>query len=196
MQNKNIPEISVVTTMYKSSPYLHEFYNRVLPVIKKHFRTYEIIFVDDGSPDDSVDKVKQLQEVDSNVVLVELSRNFGHHKAIMTGLKFTKGKYIYLLDCDLEEDPELLELFWNEMNNAIINEEELDVVYGKQERRKGGLLEKVSGQLFYKFINSLSDVKIEENLILARLMSRRYVNNLIMHRERNSLCWSLRSHWV
>jgi len=104
------PDISVITTMYRSEPYVEEFYRRVVKTIQKlGINSYEIVFVDDGSPDHSRGLALQLYARDPNVVVVDLSRNFGHHKAIMAGLSYTRGRRIFLLDCDLEEDPELLE---------------------------------------------------------------------------------------
>ena len=129
-------KLSIVTTLYKSSPYIDEFYVRISKEAQKITNDYEIIFVDDGSPDDSLLKVVALYERDSRVKVVELSRNFGHHKAIMTGLSCAKGDFVFLIDSDLEEAPELLGSFWNELQK----EDDLDVVYGVQEKRKGGVV--------------------------------------------------------
>jgi glycosyltransferase involved in cell wall biosynthesis len=92
--------LSIVTTMYKSSPYIDEFYTKITD-------DYEIIFVDDGSPDNSLQKAVELYEKDKKVKVIELSRNFGHHKSMMTGLSHAKGEFVFLIDSDLEEKPEL-----------------------------------------------------------------------------------------
>lgn len=173
-------KLSIVTTLYKSSPYIDEFYARISKEAQNITNDYEIIFVDDGSPDDSLLKAVALYERDSRVKVVELSRNFGHHKAIMTGLSCAKGDFVFLIDSDLEEAPELLGSFWNELQK----EDDLDVVYGVQEERKGGWFEKWSGAIFYSIFIYLSDMKIARNQIMARLMSRRYVSSLIAHRDR------------
>lgn len=112
-------KISVLTTLYHSSAYIHEFYNRSLASVKKTGLDYEFIFVNDGSPDDSTEKVLALTKSDPKVVLVDLSRNFGHAKAIMTGLQHCTGDFVYLIDCDLEEDPELFEPFWEKLQRYI-----------------------------------------------------------------------------
>lgn len=173
-------KLSVVTTLYKSSPYVNEFYERISIEARKITDDYEIIFVDDGSPDDSLQKTVALYEKDSKVKIIELSRNFGHHKAIMTGLAHTKGDYVFLIDIDLEEEPELLEVFWEELHNGPM----LDMVYGVQEKRKGGWFEKWSGELFYKFFNFLSDVMIPKNFLTVRLMTSTYVKSLVQYQER------------
>ena len=172
-------KLSIVTTLYKSSPYIDEFYSRISKEAQKITDDFEIIFVDDGSPDDSLQKAVALYEKDSKVKVIELSRNFGHHKAIMTGLSHAKGEFVFLIDSDLEEEPELLGKFWEE----LLKEKELDVVYGVQESRKGGWFEKWSGGLFWKLINFMSPIKIPSNMITARLMTYQYNKSLIEYKE-------------
>src|SRR5687767_14408132 len=103
--------ISVVTTLYHSASYLREFYNRVLPCLKDLADDYEIVFVNDGSPDNSLQVALELRQLDPRVVVIDLSRNFGHHPAMMTGLRHAKGDWIFLIDSDLEEAPELIRKF-------------------------------------------------------------------------------------
>jgi putative glycosyltransferase len=110
---------------------------------------------------------------------LELSRNFGHHKAMMTGLMYSTGDLVYLTDSDLEEPLELMSAFHETMRTSGA-----DVVYGVQEQRKGGWFEKLSGAVFWRLINALSTEQIPRNLITARLMTRAYVDSLIQHRDR------------
>jgi len=172
-------KLSIVTTLYKSSKYVDEFYERISKEAHKITNDYEIIFVDDGSPDDSLQKSVALYEKDLKVKVIELSRNFGHHKAIMTGLSHAKGEFVFLIDSDLEEEPELLEHFWKELHK----DKNTDVVYGVQESRKGDWFEKLSGVFFWKLINFLSPVKIPINMITARLMTSKYTQSLISYKE-------------
>lgn len=173
-------KLSIVTTLYKSSPYIDEFYVRVSKEAQKITEDYEIVFVDDGSPDDSLQKAIALHVEDSKVKVIELSRNFGHHKAIMTGLSHASGEFVFLIDSDLEEEPELLEKFWEELHK----DSDTDVIYGVQESRKGGWFEKLTGGLFWKFINFMSTVDIPYNLITSRLMTKKYNNSLLQYQER------------
>ncbi|CAN5633133.1 glycosyltransferase family 2 protein [soil metagenome] len=172
-------KVSVVTTMYHSRSYLVEFYDRAVSALKQLNLAYEFIFVNDGSPDDSMEVILELQKRDKNVVLIELSRNFGHHKAIMSGLRETTGDLVYLIDCDLEEEPELLIPFYSRMN-----EKDADVVYGVQEQRKGKLRERFFGMVFYKIFNHFAEQPIPANIIMARLMRRTYVNELLRFDEK------------
>jgi putative glycosyltransferase len=172
-------KLSVVTTLYKSSLYVDEFYARITAEAKKITDDYEIIFIDDGSPDDSLKKCIDLHKKDKRVKVIELSRNFGHHKAIMTGLSHTEGEFVFLIDVDLEEEPELLGKFWEKLQSS----NNLDVVYGVQEKRKGGLFEKWSGDMFYTLFNAISGVNVPRNLITCRLATKKYNDALILHKE-------------
>ncbi|MCR8635987.1 glycosyltransferase family 2 protein [Paenibacillus radicis (ex Xue et al. 2023)] len=173
-------KLSIVTTLYRSSPYINEFYERISAVVKKLTEEYEIIFVNDGSPDNSLELSIELHKKDNKVKVINLSKNFGHHKAIMTGLKYSKGDLVFLIDSDLEEDPELLEKFWVEMTNNS----SADVIYGVQESRRGDFVEKITGNLFYKIYNLLSSEKVVENSAMSRLMRKSYVKALVSHQER------------
>jgi len=175
-----MPKFSIVTSLYYAAPYLQELYDRTLVEIKKHTDDYEFVFVDDGSPDDGNDAIKKLIETDENVKLVELSRNFGHHKAIMIGLEYVDGDYVFMFDSDLEEDPSLLDTFYRMMTDSS---ESVDVVYGVMDTRKGKFFERTSGAFFYKLINMMSDTPIPANMMAARLMTRAYVENVIRYQE-------------
>lgn len=170
--------ISIVTTMYYSSPYLREFHARVTAAVRKLTSDYEIVFVNDGSPDDALEVATDLFRHDTHVKVVDLSRNFGHHQAMLTGLSHASGDLVFLIDCDLEEEPELLLKY-----NQIRQETGADVVYGVQDVRRGSFLDRVSGRLFYKVVNLLAGERWPENLMTVRLMTRRYVLGLLEHRE-------------
>jgi len=172
--------LSIVATLYQSAAYLAEFHQRSSTAAQKLVGDdYEIIFVNDGSPDNSLDIAVQLSEIDSHVIVVDLSRNFGHHKAMMTGLVQAEGQYVFLLDSDLEEDPEWLISFAEQLEN-----EHCDVIYGMQKQRKGGFTERWSGQWFYRLFKTLTGMALPENFVTARLMTRRYVDSLLRHEER------------
>lgn len=173
-------KLSIVTTLYQSAPYINEFYDRIIEVIPSDFDDYEIIFVNDASPDNVLDEAKKLLEVNTRVKILDLAKNVGQHKAIMCGLKYSDGDYVFLIDVDLEEEPELLIKFWEKYERC----EEYDVIYGVQKSRKGGFFERISGSLFYKVFNKLSETKITNNLALIRLMNRQYVDSLIKYEER------------
>ncbi len=182
-------ELSVVTTLYCSSPYVAEFYRRATAAAQALTTDYEIILVNDGSPDDGLAVVIAFQRQDPHVVIVDLSRNFGHHKALLTGLSYARGNHIFLIDSDLEEDPEWLLPF-----HETLRSRNSDVVYGVQERRKGAIFERFTGWLFYTLFNYLTNTPLPFDATTARLMTRRYVDSLLRYQEREIFVHGLWPH--
>jgi putative glycosyltransferase len=182
-------QLSVVTTLYRSAPYLREFCARAAAAAARVADEFEIVLVNDGSPDDALRVALELRAADPRVRVVDLSRNFGHHPAILTGLHYARGAEVFLIDCDLEEAPEWVEAF------AAVRraDADADVVYGVQRVRRGGPFDRLAGAAFYKLFNLLSTEKLPPNLVTARLMSRRFVRALLRHHEVNLMLGAL---WV
>jgi len=181
--------LSVVATLYQSGRTLDAFHARVSSAASALTTDYELVLVNDGSPDDSLDVALQLLARDTRMRVVDLARNFGHYKAMMTGLAHARGELVFLIDSDLEEEPELLGAFHGTMQASGA-----DVVYGVQAARRGGLFERITGWVFFKLFNALSDVPIPVNVVTVRLMTRRYVQALVSHRERETMIaglWAL-----
>lgn len=172
-------DLSIVSSLYQSAPYLSEFCERMSSAAQRLGVSYEMILVNDGSPDESLNQALELQRVHPHLCVIDLSRNFGHHRAIMTGLAHARGRRVFMLDADLEEEPELLTLFFQIMDRSAA-----DVVYGVQENRKGRFFERASGAFFYRLHSWFSSVEVEPNQLFARLMTRRYVDSLVQHRDR------------
>jgi putative glycosyltransferase len=180
--------LSVVTTLYKSAAYVEEFYRRASEAARRITDDYEIVMVDDGSPDNSLDIACALASADGRVRVIELSRNFGHHKALMTGLDHASGELCFLIDSDLEEDPGILFDFHERLQSG-----DIDVVYGYQKERKGGFAERTAGRLTYRLFDLLLPYKIPLNAMTVRLMRRPYVDALCRHREQQTVIGGL---WV
>jgi putative glycosyltransferase len=176
--------VSIVTTLYRSASSIEEFFHRSVAAVAPVADEIEVVFVDDGSPDDSLQIAQSLIGTGSvDVRVVELSRNFGHFQAVMMGLAHADGDLIFLLDSDLEEAPEL----FAELHRPIATAPEgdpVDAAFGVARRRKGSLTERIGGVLFYRLINALSRVPVPANAVMARVMTRRYVEALLTHRER------------
>jgi putative glycosyltransferase len=175
-------KLSIVTTLYRSAASIDEFYSRAMKAAEAVTDDIELLIVNDGSPDDSLDLALALQRADARVVIVDLARNFGHHKAMMTGLAHVAGDMVFLIDSDLEEQPENLTLFYQHYSQGG-----WDVVYGVQDVRRGNFVERTTGTLFFTLVAALSDQPLPRNLITSRLMTRQYVNALIRHRDREFL---------
>ncbi|NOS85102.1 MAG: glycosyltransferase family 2 protein [Ignavibacteria bacterium] len=178
MQN---PVISVVTAVYNSAGYLEEFLSKCTAALKDtNCERFEIIFVNDGSPDNSLEKLFELKKSYPHIIIIDLSRNFGHHYALFAGISAAKGDYVFLIDCDLETSPDVLPGFLDEIKRTGD-----DVVYGYQEQRKGGAFEKISGNLFWKIFNLLSETKVSKNILTERILSRKYVDSLLEMGDKN-----------
>ncbi len=172
-------KLSIVSTLYCSAPHVDEFHQRASATAERLAGDdYEIVLVNDGSPDDSLERATRIADKDKHVVVIDLSRNFGHHKAMMTGLRYSSGDLVFLIDSDLEEAPEWLISFQQQLDI-----EGGDVVYGVQTKRKGNFFERWSGGLFYRAFRFLSGLDLPYNITVARLMTRRYVRALVLHRE-------------
>ena len=175
-------ELSIVTTLYKSRDCLDEFVRRITPCVNELTHSYEIILVNDGCPDGSLEVALRLYQDDAHIRVVDLSRNFGHHAAMLAGLHHSVGQYIYLTNVDLEERPENLKIIWDSYFRN--NDTEIDVMYGFEDNRQGSTVKRVLGGWFYYLFNYLSDVKLPKGQIFSRLMSRRYVDALLLYAER------------
>lgn len=173
-------DLSIVTTLYRSASTIEEFHRRASVSASEVADRYEIIYVNDGSPDDSLAQALRLREGDPHVRVVDLSRNFGHHYAITAGLAHASGDKVFLLDSDLEEDPE-----WLIPLNERLEADDLDVVFGVQAARCGGVFKKLTGAAFYRLFNALSETTIPANPCTARLMRREYVAALLTLRDRS-----------
>lgn len=172
-------KLSIVATMYRSETFVAEFCARMSATAAKITSEYEIVLVNDGSPDNSALKAQQLCEADPHIVLVDLSRNFGHHSAIIAGFEHAAGDFIYLTDMDLQEQPEWLAEFWEKLQTG-----EHDVVFGVQKARTDNALDNFLGRSFWKFLNATSAIHIPENQMTCRLMTRQYLDSLLEVRDR------------
>lgn len=173
-------KVSVVTTLYGSEATVEEFHGRTARAAERVASEVEFVYVNDGSPDRSLERVLDLRSRDSRISVIDLARNFGHHPALMTGLEAASGDFVFLIDSDLEEAPELLPEFWRTLGDNPA----ADAVYGIQLRRKGGLSERLAGWLWYSLFCRMTDLPYAADSLTARLMTRRFVDSVLLHKER------------
>lgn len=172
-------KLSIVTTLYRSEPYVVEFCDRALAAGRSVADEVELVIVNDGSPDRAFAVARDYAGQHPGLTIIDLSRNFGHHPAMMAGLRQSSGDLIFLIDSDLEEEPEWLLPFLDRLG-----ETGADVVFGVQKARRGGLVDRLAGEAYYKLFRALSGLDIPANLVTARLMTRRYVDALVSFEER------------
>lgn len=165
------PRLSVVVPCYNEQEGLDFLHERVTRVVREAVGdSYEFILVNDGSRDQTWQKLTTLAASDPRVVAINLSRNNGHQIALSAGLSNARGERVLVLDADLQDPPELL----HEMNRLM--DAGADVVYGQRTKRNGEtLFKRASAWLFYKTLSLLTDVHIPADTGDFRLMSRRVV---------------------
>lgn len=171
----------MVTTVYRSETFLPAFIDQTVAALAAAgIGDYEIVFVNDGSPDASREHLLATRAGNPRIKLVDLSRNFGHHKAALAGLAHSRGERVFLIDCDLEVAPATLAQFL-----AAMRDSDADVVYGVRDERRGSTVARVGGGWFWRLFNLLSDTAVPANVLTERLMTRRYVDALLSLGDRN-----------
>jgi glycosyltransferase involved in cell wall biosynthesis len=185
------PLISVVAPVYNESDGIGEFYARVTKVMTSiQAIGYEIIFVDDGSADDSYRKLRKIAEEDSHVQLARFSRNFGHQMAITAGIDLAQGDAVIVIDSDLQDPPEVMAEFISKWREGY------DVAYGVRKSRAGeSAFKLITARVFYRLMGSLSTIEIPMNVGDFRLMGRPVVDQLRQLREQDRYIRGLVS-WI
>lgn len=180
---------SLVVPVYNEAELLEDLYLRQTKVWQSMDGDFELIFVDDGSTDNSFAKMKELWERDERVKIVKLSRNFGHQVAVTAGLENASGNAIMLMDADLQDPPEMLPKFIEKWKQGY------DVVYGVRRRRKENIFKRAAYSTFYRLLKKISNIDIPLDSGDFCLMDRRVVNLLRNMPERNRFVRGIRS-WV
>lgn len=185
----DVPEISVVIPIYNEVENILVLYNRLIAVLASAAASFEVVFVDDGSSDQSTAKLNELAAGDARVVVIELARNFGHQVAITAGLDFARGKAVAVMDADLQDPPEVLPEFidkWREGN---------EVVYAVRAKRQEGWAKRTSYRVFYRLLRHVASIDIPLDAGDFCVMDRRVVDLLKSMPERNRFVRGIRS-WV
>lgn len=183
------PTLSIVLPVLNEQENLAMLCARLTRVLREVEPAYEIIFVDDGSRDDSPNLLRQFAAQDEHITVIELARNFGHQVAISAGLDHARGRAVIVMDADLQDPPEVLPQFiakWREGH---------DVVYAIRERRKEGLLKRAAYTLFYRLLQRVANIHIPLDSGDFCIMDRRVVDLLVGMPERNRFVRGIRS-WV
>ena len=175
-------ELSIVVPLYNEQGNVHPLVERIVGIVERlpGSPTYEIVLVNDGSRDATIDEIREEMRTHKDVVLVNLSRNFGHQLAATAGLDISRGDAVVLMDGDLQDPPELIEAFVEKYRLGY------DVVYAVRRKRKGESGFKIlTARMFYRTIKRMTNVSIPVDTGDFRLMSRRVVNVLRKSRERH-----------
>ena len=172
MQNKT-PFISIVVPCYNEAGVIDVFLQEMFAVLERLGRNFEIVFINDGSRDNTLDVLIEKSKEHDEIRVLNLARNFGKEAALTAGIDHAKGEVVVPIDVDLQDPPELILDFVREYEAGY------DVVLGKREDRTSDTAAKrISADFFYKMHNKISDIQIPQNVGDYRLMSRRVVEAL------------------
>lgn len=176
-----MPDISVVVPCYNEAPVLDQFYDRITAVAAGMDASFEFLFINDGSRDDTLAVIKRLREKDARVRYVSFSRNFGKEAGIFAGLQNAAGSYVAVMDADLQDPPELLPEMY-----TILTQEDYDCVRTRRVDRKGEPpIRSAFARMFYKLINRISKAEIVDGARDFQLMKRKVVDAVLSLGEYN-----------
>ena len=165
--------ISIVSPVYRAEKILPILVSEINLVMERIGEDYEIILVDDRSPDNSWEVMKVLSSQNSKIKSIRLSRNFGQHSAIFAGLTKAKGDWVVVMDCDMQDQPkEIAKLY----KKAL---EGYDIVLGQRENRKDKFLKKLTSKLFYKVFNYLSGANFDNNVANFGIYHQKTIKSIL-----------------
>lgn len=182
-------KLSIVSPVYKSEEFLDQLVERISLAAERISSDYEIILVDDCSPDNSWNKITELCAKNKNVVGIQLSRNFGQHYAITAGLDHTRGEWVVVMDCDLQDLPEEIVNLYEETKTGY------EIVLARRSNRKDKFSQKLFSFLFYKFLNYLTGIKHDEKVANFGIYHHKVIQSIISMRE-NVRYFPIMVKWV
>lgn len=187
----SLPLISVVVPVFNECEGIRAFHERTAAAMRAiQDARYEIVYVDDGSSDNSLELLRGFAAADSQVRVVKLSRNFGHQIAITAGLDAARGDAVAFIDADLQDPPELIEVLYRKLLDGH------DIVYARRSSRKGETRMKLlTASAFYRILRALTRVDIPPDVGDFRIISRRVADVLRTMREKDRFVRGLVS-WV
>lgn len=161
--------LSIVIPVYNEKDNIAPLLERIIPIVNKY--DFEILFVNDGSRDGTPEIIKGHAKKDKRIKLLSFNRNFGHQAALIAGYRFAEGDAVISMDADMQDPPDIIPEMVNKWQDGA------KIVYAKREKRDvDSLFKKMTAQLFYRFMNALSDRKIPEDVGDFRLMDREVVD--------------------
>ncbi len=173
-------EISIVVPLYNEEKNIRLMHDRLVSSILKITSNFEIIYVNDGSNDNSFLELLKLSNEDERVKYINFSRNFGHQIAVTAGLEYSKGAAVVIIDGDLQDPPEVIPEMY------ALYKEGFEVVYGQRLIRKGeSFLKKITAKYFYRILKKITNINIPVDTGDFRLIDRKIVNDLKNMPEQN-----------
>ena len=163
--------------MLQFRKYINDLYNHITSTIKDINKSYEIIFVDDGSSDNGWKIIQSLCKIDNNVVGVQLSRNFGQHSAIYAGLKNSTGEWVVVMDSDMQDHPAIIKDLYSKAQEGF------DTVFAKRTKQNASFFKRLGSSLFYKTFNYLTEMNIPEHIGNYGIYHKNVINSVVNMKE-------------
>ena len=182
-----MPQISYIIPILNEQDNIVKTIHRIMTSVPSKYE-FEIIFIDDGSTDSTLDILKSQKNRNKCIKCISLSRNFGHQAALTAGLEYAKGQYIAILDGDLQDPPELIPEFIKYLEKGY------DLVYGIRTKRKENILKKLSYFSFYRLLRFLSDIQIPLDSGDFCAMNRNFLNSINVLPEKSRFIRGLRAY--
>ena len=173
-----MPHISVVSPVYKAEDIVDELVKRIIDSVSKITDDFEIILVEDSSPDNSWQKIKDNCITDNRIKGIQLSRNFGQHYAITAGTDNATGDWVVVIDCDLQDRPEEIKKLYH---SAIT--QNYDAVIAKRSKRNDSLIKKISSYVFYRILSYLTGTKHDHAIANFGIYNKNIINSVSIMRE-------------
>ena len=175
----SIQKISIVTPIYGCGKVLNELYERLNTTLSTITENFEIIMINDASPDNAWETIKELSKKDIRVKGINLSRNFGQHYAITAGLDYAKGNWVVVMDCDLQDQPEEIIKLYNKAQEGY------DIVFGRRAQRKDGFFKKLSSKFFYKVYDYFTESDTDNSIANFSILNQKVVKEFQKLTEQN-----------
>ncbi len=173
----NIPHISVVVPVYGCRECLSMLYERLKASLEKINPDFEVILVNDSSPDESWSAITELCQMDKRVVGINFSRNFGQHYAITAGLDRARGEWIIVMDCDLQDRPEEIGKLYAKACEGY------DVVFAQRLKRQDNFFKKIASKMFHSTLSYLTDTEIDASIANFGIYRKNVIESVVQMRE-------------
>lgn len=171
--------LSIVVPVYFEEEVIQHFIDKVTLELNKINYNYEIIFIDDGSKDTTIEIIEKNIIINSKIRLISFSYNHGKQAAVTAGVQFSKGDYLIYMDPDLQDPPEEIPRFINKI------EEGFDLVFGVRKEKKDSFFNNLYSKLFWKLLRKYTGLNLPTNLAVMRIFNRKFADKFLDYKEQN-----------
>lgn len=180
--------LSVVVPVYFEEECINQFIIEATSALEKLELNWEIIFIDDGSTDGTVPLIRKYTDLDNRIKLIQFSYNHGKQLAVTAGIKYASGDFILTMDPDLQDPPEEIGSFLNEINKGF------DIVLGIRKEKRDKFLNKLFSKLFWTFLEKTTDIKIPKGISSMRIFNRKVADKFLEYKEQNRFIEGILMH--